>query len=134
MSSAPITAFYAGLLALWFILLSVRVVTTRRSARVGLGTGDNRELARRVRVHGNFAEYVPLALLLLLLLEVNTALVWLPHAAGAALFLGRVAHFIGLGRSIGHSWGRVIGTSLTWLALLVLAGANLGYGVALLGA
>lgn len=133
MSSAPITAFYAGLLAFWFVFLSVRVVFTRRSARVGIGTGDDKELARRVRVHGNFAEYVPLALLLMLLLEANTALAWLLHAAGAALFVGRVAHFLGLGRSAGDSWGRVIGTALTWAALLVLAGANLAYGLALLG-
>lgn len=133
MSSAPITAFYAGLLALWFLFLSFRVVAIRRSARVGIGTGDNKDLARRVRVHGNFAEYVPLALLLMLLLEANTALVWLLHGTGLALFIGRLAHFLGLGRSAGDSWGRVIGTALTWAALLVLAGANLGYGVMLLG-
>lgn len=132
MNSAPITAFYAGLLALWFLVLSVRVVKTRRSARIGIGTGENKDLARRVRVHGNFAEYVPLALLLMLLLELNTALAWLLHAAGVALAAGRVAHFLGLGRSAGTSWGRVTGTALTWAALLVLAGANLGYAVALL--
>ncbi len=133
MSSAPITAFYAGLLALWFVFLSFRVVSVRRGARVGIGTGDNKDLALRVRVHGNFAEYVPLALLLMLLLEANTALVWLLHGAGAALFIGRVAHFLGLGRSAGSSWGRVTGTALTWAVILVLAGANLGYGVMLLG-
>lgn len=133
MSSAPITAFYAGLLTLWFVFLSFRVVATRRSARVGIGTGDNKDLARRVRVHGNFAEYVPLALLLMLLLEANTALVWLLHAAGTVLVVSRVAHFLGLGRTAGTSWGRVIGTSLAWAVLLVLAGANLGYGVMLLG-
>lgn len=132
MSSTPITALYAGLLAVWFLFLSVRVVTLRRGARVGIGTGDNQDLARRVRVHGNFAEYVPLALLLMLLLETNTALVWLLHGAGLALVIGRIAHFLGLGRSVGTSWGRVSGTALTWAAMLVLAGANLGYAVALL--
>lgn len=132
MSSAPITALYAGLLALWFIFLSIRVVLLRRGARVGIGTGDNKELARRVRVHGNFAEYVPLALLLMLVLEMNTALFWVLHGAGVALFLGRMAHFLGLGRSAGTSWGRVTGTALTWAVILVLAGANIGYGFALL--
>lgn len=127
MSSAPITALYAGLLALWFIFLSLRVVVKRRSARVGLGTGDDRELARRVRVHGNAAEYLPIALMLMLLLELNTALAWLVHGAGVVLVVGRVAHFAGLGRSAGKSWGRFLGTAFTWLAILVLAGANLGF-------
>ncbi len=129
MSSAPITALYAALLALWFIFLSLRVVMYRRSARIGIGTGEDRELARRVRVHGNAAEYLPLGLLLMLLLELNAALGWLVHAAGIALLLGRVAHFIGLGRSAGTSWGRFAGTGLTWLAVLTLAGANLGFAL-----
>lgn len=133
MSSAPITALYAGLLAFWFIFLSARVVFMRRSARVGIGTGGDDELARRIRVHGNAAEYLPPALLLMLLLELNTALVWLLHAAGVALVFGRVAHFLGLGRSAGKSWGRFVGTAVTWATLLVLAGANLGYAAALLG-
>lgn len=131
MSSAPVTALYAGLLALWFVFLSLRVVLKRRSARVGIGSGEDRELARRVRVHGNAAEYLPLALILMLLLELNTALGWLLHLAGIGLAAGRVAHFLGLGRSAGTSWGRVSGTALTWGAILVLAGANLGYAVAL---
>ena len=131
MSSAPVTALYAGLLAFWFLFLSLRVVLKRRSARVGIGSGEDRELARRVRVHGNAAEYLPLALILMLLLELNTALGWLLHIAGIALVAGRVAHFLGLGRSAGTSWGRVTGTALTWGVLLVLAGANLGYAAAL---
>ena len=131
MSSAPVTALYAGLLAFWIVFLSLRVVLQRRSARVGIGTGEDRELARRVRVHGNATEYLPVSLILMLLLELNTALGWLLHLAGIALVAGRVAHFLGLGRSAGTSWGRVLGTALTWAAILVLAGANIGYAVAL---
>lgn len=130
MSSAPITALYAGLLAFWFVFLSYRVVRQRWRARVGIGTGEDKELEKRVRVHGNAAEYVPIAVVLLLLLELNTALGWLVHASGVALVTGRVCHFLGLGRSAGTSWGRVAGTALTWGAILVLAGANLGYAVA----
>lgn len=129
MSSAPVTAIYAGLLALWFIFLSYRVVMLRRGARIGIGTGEDRELAKRVRVHGNAAEYVPFGLLLMLLLELNTAVVWLLHTAGVALVLGRVFHFLGLGRTAGTSWGRFSGTAVTWAAILVLGGANLGYGL-----
>lgn len=132
MNPAPITAVYAGLLALWFLFLSYRVILLRRSALIGIGSGDNRDLARRIRVHGNFAEYVPIALLLMLLAELSTALVWPLHAAGVALVAGRLCHAYGLGRSAGSSWGRVAGTALTHLSILLLAGINIGYGVALM--
>ncbi len=54
-----ITAFYAALLALLFVFLSVRVIGWRRVKRVELGHGDDSQLLRRMRVHANFAEYVP---------------------------------------------------------------------------
>ena len=64
-----ITAFYAGLLALLFLFLSARTITYRRAQQVEIGDGGNRELLRRVRVHGNFAEYVPLGIVLMGLSE-----------------------------------------------------------------
>ena len=66
-----VTPIYAGLLALLFILLSMRVIGTRRAARVALGDGGIPALLRRQRVHGNFAEYAPLALLLMALAELQ---------------------------------------------------------------
>jgi uncharacterized membrane protein YecN with MAPEG domain len=60
---------YAGLLALWLVVLSLRVIQARRAARVSLGDGGNRALQRAIRGQANFAEYVPIALLLLLILE-----------------------------------------------------------------
>ena len=65
----PITAFYAALLAMLFMVLSFRTIEQRRNARVEIGTGEDAELLRRYRVHVNFAEYVPFALLLLGLAE-----------------------------------------------------------------
>lgn len=61
----PITALYASLLALLFVALSVRVIGLRRLSGVALGDGGKADLMRRMRVHANFAEYVPLALVLL---------------------------------------------------------------------
>ncbi len=66
-----IVPFYAALLALLFMVLSVRVMRERGRARVAIGTGGNIALERRIRVHGNFAEYVPLALLLLAFMELR---------------------------------------------------------------
>ena len=65
----PVTAFYASLLGFLFLLLSVRVIAQRHEARVEIGHGESAELLRRSRVHANFAEYVPMALVLLALAE-----------------------------------------------------------------
>ena len=59
----PVTSLYAGVAALAFVAMSMLVVRRRRRLRVALGDGGNRLLARTIRGHGNFAEYVPLALL-----------------------------------------------------------------------
>lgn len=122
-----ITLLYAAVLAVILILLSLRVVLLRRRFRVGLGTGEEAELARAVRVQGNFCEYVPLAVILILLLE-STGVVpgWFLHILGLALVCGRLAHgFFGLNRSGGVSNGRFFGTLLTWLVLAAGALAGL---------
>ena len=51
-----ITTLYAGILGVVLIALSFRVVQRRWRFKVGVGTGDNPELARAIRVHGNFIE------------------------------------------------------------------------------
>ena len=65
----PIAALYAALLAPLFLILSARVIGRRREARVALGAGEDAELLRRMRVHANFAEYTPFALVCLALAE-----------------------------------------------------------------
>ena len=67
--SVQITAIYASLLTIFYIFLSFRVAQRRMRFQVGLGTGQNVELERAVRIHGNFGEYIPLALLLLAFFE-----------------------------------------------------------------
>lgn len=118
-----ITLFYASVLAILFLALSVRVVLLRRRFRVGVGTGDQQLLELAVRTHANFSEYVPLALVMLLTLELWTgAPVLLLHLLGSMLVVGRVLHgLVGLNRSAGTSPGRFLGTLLTWLMLLLSA-------------
>ena len=116
-----ITALYAGLSALLLIALSVNVIRFRFSEGVGIGDGDKPMLRRAIRVHGNFAEFVPLALLLIYLVEVTGHSAWQVHALGAALVAGRAAHAIGLTGSDGGSPGRAIGMALTFAVLAVAA-------------
>jgi uncharacterized membrane protein YecN with MAPEG domain len=123
-----ITPVYAGILTLLFIVLSVRVIGLRRMSGVGLGDGGNRELLRRQRVHGNFAEYVPFALILMSLAELQHVLGWLLHAIGILLLAGRLAHAYAVGQEPEQTGGRVLGMALTFTALLVGALSNLALG------
>jgi uncharacterized membrane protein YecN with MAPEG domain len=114
---------FAGLHALLLFALSLQVSLWRSRARIWRGDGGDAELARWIRVQGNFIEYVPLVLLLLALLEISGApRAWL-LAGGSALFVGRVLHAWGLSRPSGGLIGRIVGIALTWA---VLFGSALG--------
>jgi uncharacterized protein len=95
---APVTGLYAGLLALLYVVLSFRVIRLRRKLSRPFGEGDCEELTRAVRVHGHFAEYVPLALMLLLMLELADWPGWALHLYGALLLCSRLIHLAGLSR------------------------------------
>ena len=62
-----ITLFYAGLNGLIALGLAFLVVRLRQKTGTGIGTGTSPALERAIRAHGNFVEYVPLILILLLL-------------------------------------------------------------------
>ncbi|MEM8949207.1 MAG: MAPEG family protein [Pseudomonadota bacterium] len=120
-----ITPVYAGLLALIFVLLSLRVISGRRSTGTALGDGDDRLLLRRLRAHGNFAEYAPLAIVLMALIEWQEAPGLLLHAIGACLLVGRLLHAFGVSQEPETYKLRVTGMALTFTALIIGALANL---------
>lgn len=117
----PITALYASLLAFLFLLLSARVISQRREARVEIGHGESRELMRRARVHANFAEYVPLALVLLACAESLKAPALALHVLGLGLLIGRSVHAYGLSQSPHNFRLRVAGMWLTLATIALLA-------------
>ena len=120
-----ITLLFAGLHALLLLGLSARVSRWRRSAQTGIGHGKHPDLARAIRVQGNFIEYVPITLLLLALLELSGLQRGWLLAGGSALFLGRLLHAWGLSRTEGVSFGRFTGILLTWSVLLAASIAAL---------
>ena len=115
-----VTPLYAGLLAFWFVLLSIRVVNLRRRGNPFGDNGDI-EIKRIVRAQANFAEYVPLALLLMGFLEVTRYSIYLLHALGLTLLIARILH--GLALSFGRQvpFGRATGAGLTFIVLLIEA-------------
>jgi hypothetical protein len=119
--AAPITALYAALAAVMLLVLAALVVRARWATRTALGVGSDPRMERAVRVHANFVEYVPLALVLMLLGELNGFGAAALHAAGTALLVSRILHAVGLSRHSARSFGRFWGTLGTWLTLLALA-------------
>jgi uncharacterized membrane protein YecN with MAPEG domain len=117
---------YGALLALLYLVLSFRVSTGRGRARVNIGSGGDLLLERAIRAHGNFAEYVPLALLLLGFLEMQRSSAYVLHALCLLLLLGRIAHALGISREPDILLLRAVGILATYLVLAV-AGVLLLY-------
>ena len=115
-----VTPLYAGILALWFLVLSARVVKLRQG---GIAFGDNGDLTviRIIRAQANFAEYVPLALLLMGFLEVGRQSIYILHALGVTLVIARLIHGAALSFGWQTRFGRVAGASLTFGVLLIEA-------------
>ena len=73
-------------------------------------------------MQGNFAEYAPLILLLLWLVETSAYPAWVVHGLGAALLAGRVLHAYGVSQAREDFRFRVAGMMLTFATLGVSAG------------
>ncbi len=116
-----ITSFYAAILALLYVVLACLVIRQRFKFRVGLGTGKEPRLLQTVRMHGNFAEYVPFLLILVALLEVQQSPAWQLHLVAGLTLAGRLLHAVGLWRSSGTSVPRFLGIISTFAALIVAA-------------
>jgi|SRR5215469_11283029 uncharacterized membrane protein YecN with MAPEG domain len=111
-----VTPLYAGLLALWFLVLSWRVIQRRHGA-ASLGDGGDPALLRVVRGQANFAEYVPLALLLMGMLELSRYSIYVLHALGITLLIARLLHGYALSFTDSFRFGRFWGTALTFIVL-----------------
>lgn len=90
------TAFYAALLALLYAGLTTWVVAGRLTSDVLHGDGNDDALRKRIRSHGNFAEYVPLILLLIAFLEAEGSGQGIIHTLLAILLVARLLHPIGM--------------------------------------
>ncbi len=114
-----ITGLYAGILSLIYVFMSMRIVRLRYKYQMAFGEGAEVELSRAVRVHGNFIEYVPLALILMLMLDYMQFSTFMIHFMGVALVAGRIVHAIGISSGRGINALRGIGMVLTFLVLVV---------------
>lgn len=123
-----IVSIAAALLAFLFIFLSFQVIGVRKARRVAIGTSNDPELERAVRVQANFAEYVPFALVLLALCAWRGLPDWLLGLLAGALVIGRVLHAYGMSQTVEDFRFRTAGMLATFgvlglsaLSLIVLA-------------
>jgi uncharacterized membrane protein YecN with MAPEG domain len=114
-------ALYVGLFGLLLIVLSMRVSLVRRDARVSLGDGDSEILRRRIRAHGNFVEFVPIALLLLALAEHTGMGTLFIHIFGIILLVGRISHAYGISQEQETFAFRMVGTLATLCVIAILS-------------
>lgn len=115
----PITIMTTGVLGLIFFVHSIRTIKGRVQTKTNLGDGGLDLMARRIRIHGNFAEYVPLLLFILMLLETKNAHPLFITGFAIAVVAGRLFHAYGLYSKETPGWARVCGMQLTLWPLLL---------------
>ncbi|MBI1362481.1 MAG: MAPEG family protein [Proteobacteria bacterium] len=121
-----LTPLYACILAVWLVILSVRVIALRGNpAFAFFAFGKSSQmLERAVRGHGNLTEYAPTFLILLLLAEVNGVDGQWLHIWAGLFVLGRLLHGIGFGFMLQSLPLRIAGTVLTLTPMLALIVMN----------
>ena len=125
MISIQITAFYAALLTLFYIALAGNVIRKRFKHQVGLGDRGNITVLKAIRVHGNFGEYIPLALLLLAMFEISGGSETSLHVYGGILIVSRILHALGLSKSHKTSPARALGTLMLYGVLIALSDVHI---------
>jgi len=121
LSRLEVVSLYVSANLLILLVLAYLVILARRKHKVSLGDGGNEHVTRAMRAHANAAEYVPAALIGLVLAALLEPAFpdWLMNAAGLSLTVGRILHAIGI-RQDGVPLSRRIGTALTWAAYVCL--------------
>jgi len=115
-----VTAIFAALFGLFAAALTLNVIVNRVRLKVESGDGGLPAMTQAIRAHANFAEHVPLALLLIAAIEMMGKAHWLVVALGVVLLAARLLSALGLGRSLAGTPPRQAGAALT-LAVTITA-------------
>ena len=116
-----ITSFYTGIIALLYLGLSINVIRNRFRFKKSLGHGEEAQLEKAIRIHGNFSEYVPIIITMMALLELSKASSTSIHFFGATIFLGRIFHAIGISYVKSPNPFRTLGMIATFTCLIGLS-------------
>lgn len=114
-----VTLLYGGLSALLVTLLGLNVSLLRLRLRAFVTSGPNPELTRPVRAHGNAAEWVPLAVVLMAILELSGANATALHVLGGSFLFARLIHAYGF---LFKSFVSTAGATLNYLVVSAMSG------------
>jgi uncharacterized protein len=123
-----VTAAYLAVLALLYAGLSLQVVRLRRKFRVAFGDGGNAELRNAIRAHSHFAEYVPIIVLMVAMLEIAGSPTTRVHMLMGALLIARLLHPLGMYAkplTTQFQIGRVGGMVITTVVMISAAALTL---------
>ena len=113
-----ITLLYTSLITIFAIFLALRNGVIRGKTKTMLGDGGSSELLQSMRAHGNLMEHAPIALILLLLLEMQGVADWKLHLIGSSFFLCRILHAYGITISRESTPYRVVGALGSWVLMM----------------
>ncbi|CAM8277857.1 glutathione S-transferase [Candidatus Methylopumilus universalis] len=119
-----LTAIYAAILTFVYVKLTLNVINLRRQNEVSLGDGGREDLQQAIRSHGNFAEYVPLGLILLGCLEANHIHWTIVLLLGGVFTTGRLFYAKAFLEATPNMDLRVKGMKFTLWGLQALAATN----------
>lgn len=120
MTAFEIAGLYVGLQLILTVALAFNVTRHRQRTAVSLGMGEDQKLEQASRAHANQIEHgIPgmAGLIALSLVETSPMLL---HGLGGALIIARVLHAQGLLSVPGRSFGRLVGTLVSWLSLVAM--------------
>lgn len=100
----------------------MRTVGLRKKLRISVGDNGDKQMLRAIRVHSNFSEYVPFALILIYFCSVMGAADNIIHFLSALLLVGRISHAYGLSDEKTDFRFRLMGMVLTFAVLFLSAG------------
>jgi uncharacterized membrane protein YecN with MAPEG domain len=112
-----LSAAFAAVITGW---LGWRCSNIRVTEKIIHGDGGHGLLHRRMRAQSNFTEYTPIALVLIVVLDLAEQDGWLLGLTALAFMIGRVLHAIGMDAE-GPVKPRMIGMMLTLPLLLAWA-------------
>jgi len=114
-----VTPLFAAVFGLLYVLLAIYVIRLRIRSKVAYGDNGDKALIKAIRIHANFAEYVPFTLLLLWLLESMTFATPQAFWLGSLLLIGRVLHVMGMAYPKTMMICRQIGMLATFAVILL---------------
>jgi uncharacterized membrane protein YecN with MAPEG domain len=127
-----IVGLYAGLNTLILLWIAIATGQLRAKYKISIGDGGNLHMIRIMRGHANAVENVPMAIILMIIMGFLGAPIYVLHAFGIALTIGRFCHAIHFTKEDAPGWQRAAGASLSMLVLALGALGVIGHTVVLL--